>query len=172
MNLQFVRKNPMFFKTQINWWIIALLGALLASLWGVHTVLITAAVERSTALVTASLTKEYQDNLDKAVLAAAEVTKKLQSTSDSLKDKKYAKLETVNRNLSVELISLQQRTQRPIAPPIPSNNPASEPSCTGAQLYREDAEFLTREAARAEGVLIERDYYYDQYESIRKRLSP
>ena len=35
---------------------------------------------------------------------------------------------------------------------------------------KEDAEFLTREAARADRVTEERNYYYDRYEDARRLL--
>lgn len=49
-------------------------------------------------------------------------------------------------------------------------SPGDTKACTGAELYKEDGEFLIGEAARAEKVLIERNYYYEQYEQVRKKL--
>lgn len=43
-------------------------------------------------------------------------------------------------------------------------------TCTGAELYREDGLFLAREAARAERITKERDFYYEQYERARAAL--
>lgn len=40
-------------------------------------------------------------------------------------------------------------------------------ACTGKELFREDGEFLIGEAARADQIVIERDYYYEQYERAR-----
>lgn len=40
-------------------------------------------------------------------------------------------------------------------------------ACTGRELYKEDGEFLTREASRAEQLIVERDFYFGQYESVR-----
>lgn len=42
---------------------------------------------------------------------------------------------------------------------------------TGAQLSREDAEFLIREAARADEVVAERDKYYEDYAIARRALA-
>lgn len=50
-------------------------------------------------------------------------------------------------------------------------SPGDTKACTGAGLFREDGEFLIGEAARAKRVLIERDYYYEQYEQARKKLN-
>lgn len=51
------------------------------------------------------------------------------------------------------------------------DTPRVEQACTGAELYREDGEFLAGEAARADRIRIERDYYFDQYEQARKKLN-
>lgn len=62
--------------------------------------------------------------------------------------------------------TLRMLNSRPARGPAP----AASSSCTGAQLYREDGEFLAGEAARAEKVRLERDYWYEQYETARKLL--
>lgn len=119
--------------------------------------------------VKTSMVAEYQKNLDKSVQEAIETTKELQKQADALKDKKYEKLQSINAQLASDYRSLQQRSKRP---PDTPQHPSTGSSCTAAQLYREDAEFLAGEAARAESVLIERDYYYERYESIRKGMAP
>ena len=43
-------------------------------------------------------------------------------------------------------------------------------SGSGASLHREDATFLAREAARADGVMGERDFYYESYEKARLEI--
>lgn len=58
------------------------------------------------------------------------------------------------RNHTALVDSLRQRTERPASlADLPQNPPAgTEPAtgCTGSQLYRQDGEFLAREAARAD----------------------
>ena len=160
----------MFFNTRL--WAIAALGLLMAGLWLAHLASVKSAINTTTASVTAKLTKEYQASLDKAVLNASKKTKELQAAADKIKETKYENIQKRNTALVADIVSLQQRVKRPASPIDTGNNPNSGNTCTAAQLYREDAEFLTREAARAESVLIERDYYYERYESIRKQLSP
>jgi hypothetical protein len=157
----------MFSRTHL--WFIGAVGLFTAVLWLTHLALIKSAINTTTASVTAKLSKQYQDNLDKAVLEATRKTKELQAAADKIKETKYETLQKLNSVLVADIVSLQQRAKRP---GIPSNNPDSGSTCTAAQLYREDAEFLTGEAARAESVLIERDYYYDRYESIRNGGTP
>lgn len=75
------------------------------------------------------------------------------------------------KSLSVKLAAanrlLNSRTERP---KDGGESPVVTTSCTGRELYREDGEFLIREAARADKVIIERDYYYEQYENARKMI--
>ena len=80
---------------------------------------------------------------------------------------KDEKINTINRKLTDTLRLLSQRPSRPSNPSATPNREA----CTGAQLYREDGEFLAREAARADEVAAERDYYYERYENARRTLA-
>lgn len=48
------------------------------------------------------------------------------------------------------IAGLRNRPDRPPTSAVPPATPASQPGATGAELYRPDAEFLIREAARAD----------------------
>lgn len=94
----------------------------------------------------------------------------IRDTEYELREKQrlqIASLTAANKRL---LGQLSSRPSRPTSPVTTDRNPQTIPTCTGAQLYREDGEFLAGEATRAQRVLIERDYYYEQYESVRKLL--
>ena len=65
-------------------------------------------------------------------------------------------------------LSLQQRPSRYTPENLPTEVTSS---CTGGELFKEDGEFLVREAARADKLIAERDYWYKQYEQARKKLS-
>lgn len=54
----------------------------------------------------------------------------------------------------------------------PSASQPTSAACAdrGPELYREDADFLIKEAGRAEKVLKERNFYYERYEFARKEL--
>lgn len=82
---------------------------------------------------------------------------------DRLKDEKFKQIEY---SLNSTLNRLQLRTTRPNVVTVTE----IRESCTGAQLYREDGEFLAREAARAERILTERNFYYEKYEEVRMML--
>lgn len=88
--------------------------------------------------------------------------------SQLLESQKNEEIERINRRADELLVRLQQRTSRT---ENTNNNPSVGEACTGAQLYREDGEFLAREAARADRILEERNYYYEQYEQVRKSLN-
>lgn len=86
---------------------------------------------------------------------------------EKVKDEKLASLNARVSSLSREL---RARPDRPAAPAA-AGNPAIAQGCTGAQLYRPDAEFLVGEAARADRILAERDACYQQYDSLTKKES-
>ena len=90
----------------------------------------------------------------------------------TLKDyKDYAsKINSDNARLQSTIDGLRKRPSRTTTSQGVSNTSSCEGAGTGAGLYREDAEFLIGEAARASAVVAERDYYYTAYERARKKL--
>lgn len=116
----------------------------------------------------AEVVESYNKALVAAHISALKKQNEMLEEANKLKESKDAKISTLNSKLDNALSELRNRPYRP-APNTPNPNP--EISCTGTQLYREDAEFLTREANRAQKVLIERDYYYEQYELVRKKIN-
>lgn len=89
---------------------------------------------------------------------------KLNYEAWNLRATKDAKITDLNTKLSNALSLLRNRPSR--SDPAPSGE-----ACKGTELFREDAEFLTREAARADQLIIERDYYYERYEAARRELA-
>lgn len=136
---------------------------IIAGLYVIHTIKVESAVEQAKT----ELVAEY----DKKLAQAAEKSRKtewlLQENTDRLREDKDAKIKDINTKLSAALSELRNRPERPSDD---SKDTGDSKACTAASLYREDAEFLTREAARADSILAERDYYYSQYESVRRRL--
>lgn len=112
----------------------------------------------------AQVEAEYKEKLDEAAKAAKKATGELEATLLSTtqeRNERVKALHLVIKSLRDEL------RNRPSRPTDPSPTPPSGEACTGAQLYREDGEFLAGEAARADAVVIERDYYYKAYENAR-----
>jgi hypothetical protein len=93
---------------------------------------------------------------------------KFQRDVDSLRSQKDEQIRTVNSRLSVALDELRKRPSRSSVQAATTQDGPSCPGGTGAQLYREDAEFLAREAARAEVIRVSLESCYKQYEEIAK----
>lgn len=102
--------------------------------------------------------------------AAAEALAKeraWQAASDKLKETHDAEVRSINTRLHAALAELRKRPTRPptvVAPvPVAAGSPQG---CTGAGLYAQDAEFLVREAARADEIRAAYIQCAAQYEVI------
>ena len=110
---------------------------------------------------------EYEKIIQEQAIKAKDLESKLKQDSLDQLAKKEDELKDINIKLDAAIERLRDRNSRKDAGTKPSKNPGT---CTGTELYREDAEFLTREASRAESILVERDYYYQQYENARRSI--
>lgn len=128
-----------------------IVGAVLASLIGIGFWLDYRAKE--------SVRKEFEAQ----VASAKETSLILRKSNDLALGKKNAEIETINSKLALLRSELRKRPSRSAATSSPS-------SCTGRELLREDAEFLAGEAARAERIMKERNFYYERYEEARQQL--
>lgn len=108
---------------------------------------------------------ELVNQAQQVALAQSKKFDEQKAAADKVKQYDMAK---VSADYQRTIDGLLQRSPRPPSLPSTPNPPAT---CTGAQLYREDGEFLAGEAARAEQVRIERDYYYNRYESVRREFA-
>lgn len=96
----------------------------------------------------------------------------LQQKADDIQKEKDAKIKTLTSRVAALTRSLSERPNRPEASGI-SINPGtqeSQPGATGVQLYRQDGEFLAREAARAEEIKEELLGCYKSYDAARTAL--
>ena len=119
---------------------------------------------------TADVVKEYSNDALEQSLEAIQTEKQI--VEDALKaerKKNDAKQAIIDRNATL-IRSLQQRPKREDSSKADSAAPSIEAACTGAQLHREDGEFLAREAARADELIVDRDFYYERYEYARQQL--
>lgn len=110
----------------------------------------------------------YSEQLVKAYQKKADTESKLNNDLTTANKQKDEKLADADARYNLLLKRLQDRPSRSTA--VASATSVAS-SCTGAELYREDGQFLAGEASRAEQVRIERDYYYDAYERARKYLA-
>ena len=134
------------------------LAAFLVALWAFHEYDKAQAVNEVVEQAEQA-SKEYKERTERG-------QKTLDASHRSALKEKDAKINSIERNLRSDIERLRNREVRPNVVTITE----TRETCTGTGLYREDAEFLTREAARAEKVRIERDYYWQQYENARLEL--
>ena len=96
---------------------------------------------------------------------------KEQAWQDSANQTTKAKdeaIQNIHARLDDALGELRKRPQRPTSGPVPPA-PSNCPSATGARLYGDDAEFLSRFAARAATVAAERDACYALQADLQSR---
>lgn len=116
----------------------------------------------------AKLAEEYA----KAQQAAREKEQQLQAQADQLREDANEKIRDANQRAASLVDSVRKRPERTApASSVSSTAGAVCPvcRCTGATLPREDAEFLAREAARADELRIALDACVRQYETLRSR---
>lgn len=94
------------------------------------------------------------ESLARAQSQARETERSLQVKADELRQKNEAQLQTIRARLGVALDQLRQRPSRSEVPSA-TETPCAAAPATGAQLSREDAGFLAREAARADRLVDE-----------------
>ena len=109
---------------------------------------------------------------NREVFQLAEKTKAIQNTIETSyvieRNKKDEEIRNLNARLNTALIGLRNR---PIRESVATSGPSLSPQgCDGTKLFREDAEFLTREAARADEIRIAYNELYADYINIKKAL--
>ena len=83
-----------------------------------------------------------------------------QSDADQIRKDKDAQLKDINNQLVDAVSELRKRTSR-------TAETSNGKSCNGTSLFAEDAEFLVREAARADEIRVALQACYKQYDSIQ-----
>ena len=129
----------------------AVITALLATHWRAYT--LGGAEVRSAwsaeKLDTARQTLKLIDARDRT-------TQDLQAAATQQRSDKNAQITRLDADLADALKRLSNRADRPSSADMPQDTAAGTAArCTGAELYRADAGFLAREAARAERVVAE-----------------
>ena len=87
-----------------------------------------------------------------------------QAATDKIRKDKDEKINAINNQLADAISELRKRPSRTSE----TSDGSVAKGCNGSQLYAEDAEFLTREAARADQLRAALDACYKQYDSIGK----
>jgi len=83
-----------------------------------------------------------------------------QADADKIRIEKDAQIKAINDQLVDAISELRKRPGR-------AAETGNGQSCNGTGLYAEDAEFLIREASRADTIRIALQSCYQQYESIK-----
>lgn len=148
-----------------NWrvWVAFVLGvALLAS----HT----KAFDLGAASVQGKLdaqTMKLEQETVKRVEAARLKEQTLQAQIDQLRRSKNEQKKRLSVDLAAAVDSLSKRPARDSGSLSTDTGAGSGTSCTGANLFREDATFLVREAARADQLLADLKQCQDSYAKAR-----
>jgi hypothetical protein len=83
-----------------------------------------------------------------------------QSDADKIRIEKDAQIKAINNQLADTLVSLRSRSSS-------ATKTINGQDCNGATLSASDAEFLVREASRADEIRIGLQACYKQYESLK-----
>lgn len=140
--------------------ILALLGALL----GVHLWDRGVAVHSAEERVTARLNESWQKQWDLAKTKSDKAQEDLIVSHYEEVESKNAKIKIIEHQRDAALISLRDR---PARTEYITDHSETGRACTGKELTREDAEFLTGEAAESDKRAVDRDFYYNEYEKVR-----
>jgi hypothetical protein len=84
-----------------------------------------------------------------------------QADADQIRKDKDAQIKVINNQLVDAVSELRKRPSR-------TAETSNGKNCNGASLFAEDAEFLVREAARADEIRVALGACYKQYDSVSK----
>ena len=133
-----------------------------------HKVEVKIAVNEAVTAIEAQATKENFKLKERALNTQVA----LQESFNNIQKDKDAKIKTLNARVASLTLSLQERPNRPAATGV-SVNPGDEKARqggTGIGLYREDSEFLSGEATRAELIKEELIGCYKAYDKAKSTL--
>ena len=111
----------------------------------------------------ASLKASHAKEVARHYQEARKAEKSLIEAVDGLRRTKDAEIKVISSKLQSALGELRQRQDRPSGPDTTRDCKGT----TGAELSRQDAEFLTREAARADQLRSALELCYRQYDAVR-----
>ena len=115
----------------------------------------------------ATIRQEHSDKSAEAQTQARAKEQELSDSADKVRKDKDAKIDTIRRQLDTALVGLRNRKERPAVIREVPGAPAACDGARGSELYREDAEFLTREAARADETAAKLNACIQQYNELR-----
>lgn len=118
--------------------------------------------------------REEKARLEKDLHARVAAQSNAITLSKKLEEQDRAKqieIEAITAKHRRIVAGLRQRVSRTYQPTVTDTNTADTKSCTGAELHREDGQFLAGEAARGDVLRTELAKCYDQYDKVRNLLN-
>ncbi len=115
--------------------------------------------------------KERSDQSAKVASDALAVTKSLQATFDTQRSQTNAQIAALNSSLAGAINGLSNRPARAADGSVPRNpSTGSTIGATGADLLRQDSEFLIRESSRADKLRLQLIDCQRSYEAARAAI--
>jgi len=154
-------------------WVELALAAALAGLcwWGY-----TAVFERGAESVQVKWDAERQAQAEQSAKVAADAlatTKTLADTIETQRSETHAQIAVLNATVATAVAGLRNRPARDSAGSVPRDSATgSAAGATGADLLRQDGEFLVRESARADKLRLQLAQCQAAYGSARAALTP
>ena len=158
-----------FLSFFLDWKVkIALVLVVISGAYFWHLSSVKVAVNEAVTEIEAQASRESFKLKERSLNAKIE----LEQEFDNIQKEKNAKIQTLNARVASLTRSLQHRPNRPEPSGVPNSTRIEESKlgATGTQLYREDGEFLAREAARAEVIKEELLGCYRSYDEAKKKL--
>ena len=140
----------------------------LVSLFSYHKVLVHDAVTQAVTEIELNLAKENFKLKERSLNAQIA----LQESFDNIQKDKDAKIKTLNARVASLTRSLQERPSRPDSSGISNDSRVEESSryVAADRLYRDDAAVAIWFATRTEGLKIELQTCYNNYETVKQAL--
>ena len=104
----------------------------------------------------------FEEYKAEEIANAREKEHQIQDATDQIRKDKDAQINSINNQLANALVELRSRPSRT------SQISSNEQNGTGSTLFAEDAEFLIREATRADQIRTALDACYKQYDEVIK----
>lgn len=153
---------------------VALVLALLAGVWKIHHVGVVAGRAEVQAVWDQDKIRVAEES-SRAIKKVEEKSAAIQITTDKERGTLNAHIRSIDLERDELVKRLRERPSRPTesgsSVPASPGTGASAPGCTGAELYGQDAEFLAREASRAEALRAYIKSLESQYERVRKLIN-
>lgn len=112
----------------------------------------------------ASLKASHAEEVGRVLAEARDRDRRLVEASERLRKDRDAKVKDLNSRLKSVNAELQHRKERDSSK---STDTTACSGATGAELSKQDAEFLAREATRADEVVVQLNYCITQYNKLR-----